>query len=240
MIALWHTVAEEQKPSTTWTTITRDCSAAIAAKGLDADDFQVGASELRGYEWKLSHKPTGEALHASRGLSDLRCRADLLRTRPDGDPVAHDNADASGYLGIVADWVGELKAAKTVGHRRGGRPTPIGSADRQAGENTPFTPAEQAEIINQLKAIRDSMRKNYRLSGEQLAAIDKRLEEAEEASKRLGRKDWKSLFYGVVFGLMVNDAIPPDVAQHIFTGVLHGIAHLLGAAPPPGPWMLGR
>lgn len=83
------------------------------------------------------------------------------------------------------------------------------------------------------------MRGNYRLSVEQLAVIDKRLEEAAEASQRLGRKDWKSLFYGAVFGLIVNDAIPPDVAQHIFTGVLHGIAHLIGGGDLPGPWMLG-
>lgn len=116
---------------------------------------------------------------------------------------------------------------------------PIGSADGQVDqENTPFTPAERAEIIQQLRAIRDSVRKNYELSAEQLAAINKRLKETEEASKRLGRKDWKSMFYGIVFGLMVNDAIPPDVAQHIFTGVAHGIAHLFGAVP--GPWMLGQ
>jgi hypothetical protein len=213
----------------------------IAAKGLDAKDVQVGVSELRGYEWKLTHKPTGRALHASssfRGRSSET--ADLLRTRPDGDPVADEQADADSYFKIVKDWADELKAAQPGRQRRGGGPTPIGSAGGQAGENRPFTQAEQAEIINQLRVIRDSVGKNYRLTAEQLVAIDKRLEEAEEASKRLGRKDWKSLFYGIVFGLIVNDAIPPDVAQHIFAGVLHGIAHLLGGGAPPGPWMLGR
>ena len=59
------------------------------------------------------------------------------------------------------------------------------------------------------------MRKNYKLTAEQLTAIGMRLEEAEEASKRLGRKDWKSLFYGIVFGPIVVCAIPPDVAQHL-------------------------
>jgi hypothetical protein len=190
----------------------------IAAKGLDANDFRVGASELRGYEWKLSHEPTGWAVHALSGYA-LSYDADLLRTRPDGDPVADEHADLNDYLTIVRDWADELKSAKPGRQRRGGGPMPIGSADGQLHhENTPFTPAERAEIVNQLRAIRDSVRKNYRLSAEQLEAIDKRLEEAEEASKRLGRKDWKSMFYGIVFGLMVNDAISSDVAQHILLG----------------------
>ena len=214
---------------------------AIAAKGLDANDFELAASELRGYKWKLSHMPTGEALHASRSFTGVTDeRADLLRTRPDDDPVAYERAGVMSYLEMVKAWADELKAARPGWQRPGGGATTIGSAGSQAGENRAFTLAEQAEITNQLRAIRDSVRKNYKLTAEQLTAIDTRLEEAEEASKRLGRKDWKSLFYGIVFGLIVNDAIPPDVAQHIFTGVLHGLAHLLGAGAPLGPWLLGQ
>jgi hypothetical protein len=127
------------------------------------------------------------------------------------------------------------RASAGIGGVSPGEPT-----GGQAGDNTAFTPDERAEITIQLKAIRDSVRKTYKLTAEQIAAIDNRLDEAEEASKRLGRKDWKTVFYGIVFGLIVNDAIPPDVAQHIFTGVLHGLAHWLGTGVPPGPWMLGQ
>jgi hypothetical protein len=211
---------------------------AIAAKGLDADDFQAAASDLRGYEWKLSHEPTGQALHVAGDFNNDDVA--LLRTRPGGDPSAWEDQDEDDFLEVIKVWLGELKAAKPGRRRLGGGPTPIGSTSGQAGDNTPFTPAERAEIANHLRIIRESVRQNYRLSVEQLAAIDKRLEEAEEASKRLGRKDWKSLFYGIVFGLIVNDAIPPDVAQHVFTGVVHGVAHLVGAGIPPGPWTLAR
>jgi hypothetical protein len=213
---------------------------AIAASALDANDFQVGPSELRGYHWKLTYTPTGQALHASRVLNASNRSVELLSTRTDGDPVAYPPVRPHSYVEIVKTWAEELKAAQSGRQRSRGGPTPVGSADGQARENRPFTPAEQTEIINQLRAVRDSVRTNYELTAEQLTTIDERLEEAEEASKRLGRKDWKSLFYGAVFGLMVNDAIPPDVAQHIFTGVLNGIAHLLGAGPLPGPWMVGR
>jgi hypothetical protein len=216
---------------------------AIAAAGVDADDFQVGPSELRGYQWKLSHQPTGQALHASADLDTRRegrfARADLLLTRANFGPVAEENADPDSYLTLATKWAGMLKWTYPAGQRRGGGPAPAGPGDGQVGENTPFTPAERAEISNQLRAIRDSVRKNYRLAAAQLAAIGKCLEEAEEASKRLGRKDWKWLFYGIVFWLIVNETIPLEVAQHIFMGVLHGIAHLHGVGVPPVPWILG-
>jgi hypothetical protein len=88
---------------------------------------------------------------------------------------------------------------------------------------------KRVEIVNQL-----------RLSAEKLMAIDKRLEEAEKASERLGRKDWKSLFYGIVLGLIVNDVISPEVAQHLFMGVVHIIAHLLGFGISAEPRILAK
>jgi hypothetical protein len=211
---------------------------AIAASGLDDKDFEAGPSEIRGYEWRLFHKPTKWALHASAAFGSNQDVVDVLRTQPGSDPVDLGEAEAEDYITIVRDWAKELKTAK-IDERRRAVPLPPGPDDGQS-ENTPFTPTEQVQIINELRNVRNSVRNNYKLSAKQLTAIDKRLIEAEEASKRLGRKDWKSLFYGAVFGLMVNDAIPPDVAQHIFTGVVHGIAHMFGGSMPPGPWMLGQ
>jgi hypothetical protein len=211
---------------------------AIATQGLNAADFHADASELRGYEWKLTYRPTGQALHASKSLSFPISVAELLMTWRDKDPAALTPVNSSGYVGIVRDWAAKLKADRARQQPLGSGPEPTQPRVVQAEENTPFTPAERAEIAKQLRATRRSVQKNYGLSAEQLSAIDRRLEEAEEASKRLGRKDWKLLFYGAVFGLILNDAVPPDVAQHIFTGVVHGITHLLGGGVPPGPWLL--
>jgi hypothetical protein len=215
---------------------------AMATRGLDADDFQVIPSEVRGYGWKLTHEPTGQALHAYNDFCySLNARVELLKTQPDDDPGALPTCNAlDSYLAIAEEWLDEVRAANQGNHRRGVEPPSTGPADGQPADNTTFTRAEQAEIATQLKAIRDSVRNSYSLSASQLTAIDKRLEEAEEASKRLGRKDWKSLFYGIIFGMIVNDAIPPDVAQHIFAGVVHGIAHLVGGGIPPGPGMLNH
>ena len=72
------------------------------------------------------------------------------------------------------------------------------------------------------------------LTAEQIEHIDARLDEAEEASKRIGRKDWLLLFGGTILNLIVTDTVTPSVAGHIFTTVVHGLIHLFtGAGGPP-------
>lgn len=48
----------------------------------------------------------------------------------------------------------------------------------------------------------------------------------------MGRKDWLLLFSGTIFTLIVTDIVTPGVAEHIFTMVIQGIAHLFGGPPP--------
>ena len=58
------------------------------------------------------------------------------------------------------------------------------------------------------------------------------LEHAEKASRRMGRKDWITLFNGAVFSLILTDTITPDTAQHIILMAVHGISHLFGIGGP--------
>ena len=99
--------------------------------------------------------------------------------------------------------------------------------------NAPFTPDEQAEISGRLDEIKNLVRDQFELTDEQLAAIDQRLDDAEEASKRLGRKDWIMMFYGAVISTGMTEAVPPSVIQTVLTTVLHGIAHIFGIGGTP-------
>jgi hypothetical protein len=100
--------------------------------------------------------------------------------------------------------------------------------------NASFTRDEQRQIVLELETIKQHAKEQFDLTPEQTAHIDEGLDLAAEASTRLGRKDWRLLFYGTVLNLMVNDAIPPNVAQHIFTTVVQGLIHLFtGAGGPP-------
>jgi predicted Zn-dependent protease with MMP-like domain len=86
---------------------------------------------------------------------------------------------------------------------------------------------------DQLKQIRDYITTARELTAEQISDLDAKLDHAEEASKRLGRKDWITLFNGAVFSLILTDTITPDTAQHIILMALHGIGHLFGIGGPP-------
>jgi len=108
--------------------------------------------------------------------------------------------------------------------------------DGQAEEtldNTPFTTDEGTAISAQLKQIREYITTTHELTAEQISHLDARLEHAEEASKRIGRKDWLMAFNGAVFSLMLADLITPDTAQHVILMALHGLSHLFGIGGPP-------
>ena len=58
------------------------------------------------------------------------------------------------------------------------------------------------------------------------------MEHAEEASRRIGRKDWITLFNGAVLSLIFTDTITPDTAQHIILMTINGLGHLFGIGGP--------
>lgn len=103
----------------------------------------------------------------------------------------------------------------------------------QDTSNTPFTGAEQAEISARIKQARDYVRTSGELKSEQIARIETRLDHIEEASTRIGRKDWLMMFNGGILSLVLADTITPQMAQHIFMLVVHGLGHFFGYGGPP-------
>jgi hypothetical protein len=99
--------------------------------------------------------------------------------------------------------------------------------------NTPFTPAEQTEIAERLEEVKKRAKELPDLSADQVAQIEQRIDEAAEASQRVGRKDWLLLLYGTAFNLIVTDLVPPNVVQGILSMALHGVAHIFGIGGPP-------
>jgi hypothetical protein len=100
--------------------------------------------------------------------------------------------------------------------------------------NTPFTPQEQAQIASQLREIKDYVKKTYDLTDTQTMRLEERFNQAEEASRRMGRKDWFLLFSGVVLTLIVSDLVPASVVQHVFGMVVHELGHLFSNDPRRG------
>jgi len=105
-------------------------------------------------------------------------------------------------------------------------------AGQQHFANTPFTQLERAEISNQIQQVGEYIKTTYELTGEQLAAVEDLLDHAEQASRRMGRKDWLVLFNGALFSLLLSDLVPSQAVQHILWMTLHGLGHLFGIGGP--------
>lgn len=101
--------------------------------------------------------------------------------------------------------------------------------------NAQFTADEQLRITQQLREIKSNLAEQYSLSGERLSQVEAKLDEVEEASHRLGRKDWLNIFLGVMFTLIATAILPPEAIQHIIANVIHGLPDLFGfsGGPPP-------
>jgi hypothetical protein len=101
-------------------------------------------------------------------------------------------------------------------------------ATLEAGSNSPFTETEQAEISRRIREVKLSLRVAFKLERERLERIEEQLDKAEEASRRMGRKDWITLFLGAVTALILTDIITPDVFHHILTLTFYDLGQLFG------------
>lgn len=102
-------------------------------------------------------------------------------------------------------------------------------------QNAPFSEDERIEIAHQLRDIREDVKRTYSISAEGAAVLDTRFEELEAALGRLGRLDWRGLFLGVMFTVIVTGVLPPEVVQEVVKAVLEGLRWLYTDGPPPNP-----
>jgi hypothetical protein len=113
------------------------------------------------------------------------------------------------------------------------------SQSEQSTGNAPFTDAEQADISAQINQIKDYIKAAHELTSEQISHVEIRLDQVEQASRRLGRKDWLMTFNGAVFSLILTDLITPQTAQHVIMMTIHGLSHLFGIGGPPPHFLSG-
>jgi hypothetical protein len=131
-------------------------------------------------------------------------------------------------MSSVTGWVREIGRQTTPEMLERSRTNDI-------DQNAPFTRDERALIAAQLREMKNYLGELHRqgdLTAAQVEHLSARFDEAEEASGRIGRKDWRLLFAGLVFTLTATDAIPPEVAKHIVVTAVQGLAHVFSGLPP--------
>jgi hypothetical protein len=161
----------------------------------------------------------------------------LVKTfAPDGLTVRTHESGWDEVLAEAVEWALEVKYESDMPdlwEELKRAPEILAAAQQGEIGNTSFTPDEQAEISHRLDEIKQLVRDRFELTDDQLAVIDQRLDDADEASKHSDRKTWLYTFYGAVMSTFMTDEIPPHVIQTIVTTVLHGIGHLFGIGGPP-------
>lgn len=145
-------------------------------------------------------------------------------------------------LRIVGDWAKEIKQFIADAEKQAATPDLWGelyrvkeyfTGQRQHFENTLFTASEQAAISTQIEGVKTYIKTTYQLTSEQISRVEAMLDHAEQASRRIGRKDWLLLFYGAASSLVLTDLITPQTVQHIILMTIHGLSHLFGFGGPP-------
>jgi hypothetical protein len=66
-----------------------------------------------------------------------------------------------------------------------------------------------------------------------MRALEAALDYAQEAAGRIGRKDWRLLFLGLMLDKILDGLLPPDAVRDILTMALQGLQHVLGGAGTP-------
>ena len=91
-----------------------------------------------------------------------------------------------------------------------------------------LSPAEQEEIAEQLRELRQYVVRTYSLSGLQARLLEEKLDYLTAAASRVGRKDWLLMAAGLMLSYVMEAALPPEAARDILGMLLTSIGHILG------------
>ena len=97
-------------------------------------------------------------------------------------------------------------------------------------ENTPFSAEEQAQLARHLNETREHVATSFELEPGEYELIESRLEYLVEASRRVGRVDWRHLLTGSFLSLVIEGVLPAETVELVLFDVLRGLSEVLAPA----------
>ncbi len=139
-------------------------------------------------------------------------------------------------LGAVGKWLlylaREYHAPDLWGELEKQRKLAAATAEpNDAEEDRPFLVEEQALVARQLDEIKELLIRNEQLDTEGQRRLEAGIEHLKDASRRMGRREWLTIFYGTVFSWALSGLVSPDNVRQAITLAAHGLAHLFGVPP---------
>jgi hypothetical protein len=210
--------------------------AAIQQAGLDPATFKwarVRSAILADLRVpRLVHVPSSSAYQF-----DLKNGKHWCRFSPGRETLTQSEypGDWRQQIACVIQWLGYLKreteSPDLWAMISGEAALVLGAGAPGGADNAPFLPSESQRISASLGAIRDYLVATQHVSGARLAFAEERLRYLEEASTRIGRKDWINLAYGALINIVVGAALSPDAAKDLLRLAGSALAWVLGGTP---------
>lgn len=212
---------------------TNEVIKAVEAGGLDRRDcaYDFGTSSAR-----ITHPGSGSwfALHDrdTGGYEITTVVGDLPPHGPLPFPLF------STIPGRIERWAKEVKTdvdtpnlwAELQAERE-----LLGGASYDRVENTPFTSAEQAVVARHLSDLQQYVLDTYQVTDELRTLVEARFDDLKRTSRTAGRRDWGMMLGGALFGLILQQVVPPDSVPSLVVLAFHGLHHLLGGGGPAPP-----
>lgn len=210
---------------------------AIAKSKLEPAEFSI--SENR-QTVTLTHEDSGAIFKIVWRSENFTVGvARIIYQVPDGgnhDQTPYDKLySMNTAASLITQWANEIKLtteAPDLWASLEPRKNLIADIQEQ-DSNTAFKVDEQRLITAQLLEIKNQLKSQFELTSEQVARIEEELDEAAEASKRMGRKDWFIYFIGVISSLTIAATVAPGVGEHIFTMFMQALGYLFTGGGPP-------
>jgi len=99
--------------------------------------------------------------------------------------------------------------------------------------NTPFSPDEQTEILEQMREIKEFVKRTDSVSEAQRLSLEAKLDQLAAAAGRVGRREWQLMCGGVVLDAILQQLLPPEAVSGIFEMVGNALGHLFGGHGVP-------
>jgi hypothetical protein len=203
---------------------------AVQAGGLDPRDldFDFGDTETRiAHRWSESYLILGGAWGSWEGSYVVG----------DAPPWPYQEYIWSRVEERVKQWAAQVKRDLETPDlwAQLRREREILSWSPDEAENTPFTPDEQTEIVNHFEEIKEYVKNTHSLSQDQMVALEAGFKQLAAATRRLGRNEWRLMYLGLVFTLIITGIVPPDAVHGFLWMAVRGLQHLFGGAGPSPP-----
>lgn len=207
----------------------------VQEAGLSPAEFSWGEANGRS---RIIHVPTGEAhifgrTHITRRRPVPAYVINMLYELVEGSWRAQRRA----FRSWLEDLRDEITTPDAWAFLQSGEQASFFDATEAGTDNSPFSPDEREQIAAHLHQLRIGAIDRQSLSEAQLRALDSKIEDLLDASRRLGRKDWQTVFLGVMLTLVVTSVLTPETMQQLTEEFRRGVTGLFSQPPslPPPP-----